>query len=149
MFQAPVHAIPCRFHLLGATNGVKPASVVSWNGYSPNLSHQWVSKIWNVLGDGTLQANLSGTYATALAWGRPGLTYLATSRTDFPEPALDYQGYRRGEVSPSNWTTTTVYMDTTGMPISFSKDYVTPNSLHPDSNRPLLKAVSTIIFYAS
>lgn len=84
-------------------------------------------------------------YTTELIRGK--FTYLATCQTDFPEP-LTLDRYRRpnGQVKPSNWTTTTVYVDTTGMPISFSKDYATPNSLHPDTNRPLVKAVSIICY---
>ncbi|KIO27095.1 hypothetical protein M407DRAFT_7453 [Tulasnella calospora MUT 4182] len=117
---SPVPARHHRFHPLVATAGVRTASQVSLGSGLWRPPYQMVSKIWNVLEDGTLQATLS----------------------DFPEPTqIDrYNELLHGKVEPSNWTTTTVYVDTAGVPISFAKDAVTTSSTHPNTNRPLLKA---------
>lgn len=54
-------------------------------------------------------------------------------------------------VDPKDWTnqtlseafsTTTAYVDISGASISFTKDYKTPQALHPISGHPIVRAVS-------
>lgn len=109
----------CReLHPLVATNGVRTARKVSLfkSGWVPE--YQVVSKIWNVLEDGTLQASL----------------------LDVLDPITYCNGRLHGDCPSSDWTSTTVHVDTAGMPISFAKGYSTLQRVHPDTNRPLLKA---------
>ncbi|KAG8988938.1 hypothetical protein FRB90_002488 [Tulasnella sp. 427] len=109
------------FHSMVATHGMQAARKVNWYQSTPNPSSQILSKIWNVLDDGTVQATLSGRY--------------------FPKPpVLDSYGNSYGDFEPVNWTTTTVYADAAGLPLCFAKDYAVPHRTHPDSHRPLLKA---------
>lgn len=132
------------FHPLIATTGVQTALPVSTSGGSWTPRYQSVSKIWNILEDGTLQATLLVRY-----YFRAGLDKLTSPifNSDFPEPTTrDGHGNLYGNSEPSSWTTTTMYLDTAGLPISFAKEYATPNSVSPETNRPLLKAVSATVY---
>ncbi|KIO16411.1 hypothetical protein M407DRAFT_33938 [Tulasnella calospora MUT 4182] len=102
--------------IVGSSIHSSPTTAESSNLTYESLRFQRVSKVWNILADGTLQVTLA-------------------------ELSLEKIGKYTYRTTPADaYFTTTVHVDISGQTISFTKDHGTPRLLHPDSRSPIVRA---------
>lgn len=100
------------FHPL--VDAAEPAVPCSRRVDSKGAVSQTVTNIWSISPDGTLLATLGDIISDPKDWRNQNLS--------------------------ESFTTTTVYVEISGATISFAKDYITPQALHPTSGRPFVRA---------